>query len=319
LNIAKFKSHSMGMTLTAKNIQGTNVKLYVQHCRALSEAVLVDPAHVQAGAATTIHANYDRHVSQNIPRWNTPGTGESGGLWMETWASRCLDNHSVTKPLINIIDGVYGREGPFLVGPSPEGYGIDVLSNVVIFGKNPFHTDIIGAYLAGHEPGNFGLFHMALERGLSKFLNPHDIPLYEWKLDGNIPLTPLEQFPRQPIRTLYLRQSGEAEWHMVDEPYTYPTAVAERGLSPDAFVLSQNYPNPFNPSTSIQYEIPSSGNVRLDVFNVYGQVVDRLVDGVMPAGRHVAVWRAGQRASGTYFYRLSFAGVTRTKPMVLMR
>ncbi len=323
VNVAKFKSHSMGMTLCSKNIQGTNARPYVAHCTAWGTAMAgVDPSHVVPDAFTTIKSNYDRHVAAGIPRWDLPGEA-SGGLWMETHTARCLDNNSVLQPVINIIEGVYGREGPFVSGPADNnGYGRDIMTNVVIFGKNARHVDIIGTYLAGHEPGNFGLFHIAVERGLSKYLDPNTIPLYEWKLDGSATLTPLQNFPRTPIRTLYLQKAGEAQYHMVNEPYNYTgsTFVASaKPDKPDVFHISQNFPNPFNPSTSIQYYIPKSGNVRLEIFDIRGSLVEVLVDNYALAGDHVAVWNSQKRASGTYFYRLLYEGISQTKPMVLLK
>jgi uncharacterized protein (DUF362 family) len=322
LNIAKFKSHSMGMTLCSKNLQGTNAQPYIAHCTAWGKTMQgVNAQDVVPNAFATIKANYDRHNASGIPRWDLPGES-SGGLWMETHASRCLDNNSVLHPLLNIIEGVYGREGPFVSGPSPDGYGIDVMSNIVIFGKNALHVDIVGTYLAGHEPGNFGLFHMALERGLSKYLNPTDIPLFEWKLDGSAAPAQLSAFTRTPIRTLYLRKAGEAQYHMVDERYDYSgvTAVnSPKREMPDAFVIYQNFPNPFNPTTSIQYYLPRAGNVRLEVFNIQGELVDLLEDGFLPAGDHVKVWKSDHRPSGTYFYRMSNEGFSTTKAMVVIK
>jgi uncharacterized protein (DUF362 family) len=324
LNIAKFKSHSMGMTLCSKNIQGTNARPYVAHCTAWGTAMSgVNTQHVVTDAFTTIKANYDRHLLAKIPRWGTPGTGAASGLGMETHSSRCLDNNSVLNPLINIVEGVYGREGPFVSGPADNnGYGKDIMANVVIFGKNARHVDIIGTYLAGHEPGNFGFFHLAVERGLSKYLNPRDIPLYEWKLDGTATPTPLADFGRTPIRTLYLRQAGEEQYHMVNEPYDYSGTSSvrmPRHTQPDVFSISQNFPNPFNPSTSIQYYIPQSGNVRIEIFDVRGNVVDVLVDAPMPAGDHLSVWNSDRRSSGVYFYRMLYQGVRIAKSMVLLK
>lgn len=327
INIAKFKSHSMGMTLCSKNLQGTNARPYVAHCTAWGTAISgVDSGDLQTNAFATIQSNYNRHKS-SIPRWMTldgdTGGKSSGGLWMETHTTRCLDNNSVVQPALNIIEGVYGREGPFVAGPGPTGFGIDIMTNVVIFGKNARHVDIIGAYLAGHEPGDFGLFHIASERGQSHFLNPCDVPLYEWNLDGSATLTPLANFQRTPIRTLYLPQAGEDAYHMVDQPFDYSaTSVSPGGPHPDipdAVAISQNFPNPFNPTTSIQYHIPASGSVRLDVFNVQGEVVDVLVDGYQTAGDHLVVWHSEGRASGTYFYRVSFGGSSKTRSMVLIR
>jgi len=322
LNIAKFKSHSMGMTLCSKNLQGTNAQPYIAHCTAWGKSMQgVSAQDVLPNAFENIRAGYDRHKASGIPRWDLPGEG-SGGLWMETHSSRCLDNNSVLHPLLNIIEGVYGREGPFVSGPSADGYGIDVMSNIVVFGKNALHVDVVGTYLAGHEPGNFGLFHMAVERGISKYLNPADIPLFEWKLDGSAMAAQLSSFARAPIRTLYLRKAGEAQYHMVNEPYDYSGVAAiesPKRETPDAFVIHQNFPNPFNPSTSIQYYLPRAGDVRLEVFNIHGELVDLLEDGFLSAGDHVKVWSSDRRASGTYFYRMSYEGSSTTKAMVLVK
>jgi uncharacterized protein (DUF362 family) len=325
INISKFKSHSMGMTLCSKNVQGTNARPYVAHCTAWGTTMVgVDANHIVQDAFNSIKTKYDRHKAAGIARWDLPGGAgvQAGGLWMETHASRCLDNNSVLHPLINIIEGVYGREGPFVHGPGSDGKAIDQMTNVVIFGKNSRHVDIIGTYLAGHEPGNFGFFHLALERGLSKYLNPRDVPLYEWKLDGSATPTGLDRFTRTSIRTLYLQKAGEAQYHMVNEPYSYSGATAvdtTKYNKPDAFALTQNFPNPFNPSTSIQYYIPRSGDVRLEIFDIRGTLVDVLVDSHLAAGDHVTVWRSDRRPSGTYFYRLLYGGTSLTKSMVLLK
>ncbi|MBI3786969.1 MAG: DUF362 domain-containing protein [Ignavibacteriales bacterium] len=326
INAAKFKTHAMGMTLCAKNIQGTIAANYVRHCTVLGNEATMDmrPEHISANADSTILQNYERHKNKGIPRWDRPG--DDGGIWQETWATRCMDHNSITKPLINIIEGVYGRDGHFVAGPN-DGLAKDYMTNILIFGKHTFYVDIIGAWLGGHEPGNFGSFHMALERGLSKYLNPKDIPLYEWKADGSAVVTSLENFPRASLKTSYLPRdyNGQTEdyWHLVNEPFDYskvPVSVeAESNKIPDAFVLSQNYPNPFNPSTSIEFTIPKNGNVRIEVFDITGQIVDVLVDNYMSAGGHLAVWRTGNRASGTYFYRMLYAGFSTTKKMLLMR
>jgi uncharacterized protein (DUF362 family) len=228
LNISKFKTHSMGMTLCAKNLQGTIAQPYVVHCTPYNETWNLNADHVQPNAKAQILADYERHVSMGIPRWDRPGEAD-GGLRMECWAARCIDNNSVTHPGLHIIEGVYGREGPFEEGPGPSGEGLDHMTNMIIFGKNPFHVDNVGLWLGGHDPRNFGLIHIAFERGMSTIWNPQDIPLYEWHADGSAVATSLGNFTRANLRTQYLRRDydgqTENEWHLVNEPYEGPVPV----------------------------------------------------------------------------------------------
>jgi|GEM_PF-2036609 len=88
---------------------------------------------------------------------------------------------------------------------------------------------------------------------------------------------------------------------------------------PVTYQLSQNYPNPFNPVTQLRYGLPRATTVRLEIFNVLGQKIATLVDGPVEAGYHVAVWDAGDVASGIYFYRLVAGDFTETKKMLLLK
>jgi len=88
--------------------------------------------------------------------------------------------------------------------------------------------------------------------------------------------------------------------------------------------LGPNYPNPFNPITQIRFELPQSEKVYLDIYNVHGQRVRRLVKADYPAGPHVVQWDgrddAGKGvASGVYFYRLSAGAFTQTRKMLLLK
>jgi flagellar hook assembly protein FlgD len=101
--------------------------------------------------------------------------------------------------------------------------------------------------------------------------------------------------------------------------------VDDKTVSAASFVLSANYPNPFNPSTEIRYAVPAAGRVTLTVFNLRGEKVRTLADGMMPAGSHKAVWdgldsNGAAVSSGVYVYRLDAGGgKTSSRRMVLMR
>ena len=83
----------------------------------------------------------------------------------------------------------------------------------------------------------------------------------------------------------------------------------------------QNYPNPFNPSTMIGYQLPSSGNVSLKVYDVLGVEVATLVNGYQEAGYHNAKFSIGEKnsASGIYFYTLRMNGTQQTKKMMFVK
>ncbi len=93
---------------------------------------------------------------------------------------------------------------------------------------------------------------------------------------------------------------------------------------PTEYAVDQNTPNPFNPDTKISFALPKSTNVRVEVYNVVGQLVKTLVDGYLPAGRHEVIWNGTNEAealvaSGIYFYRFETADFTKTVKMMLMK
>ena len=84
-------------------------------------------------------------------------------------------------------------------------------------------------------------------------------------------------------------------------------------------VLDQNRPNPFNPITQIKFSLPRDTAVSLTVYNVRGQAVAKLADGLMTAGEHAFTWDATEHPSGVYFYRLEGPGFSETKKMTMLK
>lgn len=102
--------------------------------------------------------------------------------------------------------------------------------------------------------------------------------------------------------------------------------VAHVGTSPAARgpLLLPGAPNPFGGSTTLRFSLPSAARARLDVYDVAGRLVARLVDESLPAGLHAVVWdgshAAGARASsGVYLVRLTTGHQTAAGTVILMR
>lgn len=102
------------------------------------------------------------------------------------------------------------------------------------------------------------------------------------------------------------------------------TTTMEVKTPPRPLTLYQNYPNPFNPTTSIVFYNPNVESVSIVIYDVSGARVRTLLDGTIPAGRHVVPWDGtndGGRAvgSGVYYCRLTAGKKTLTKKMVVAR
>jgi Ca-activated chloride channel family protein len=110
---------------------------------------------------------------------------------------------------------------------------------------------------------------------------------------------------------------GEAEIETkVGEEKTPPRPESPR--------LEQNYPNPFNSSTTMRYQVPESGSVRLEVFDLSGQKIKTLVNGLRAAGFHQLSWNGRNQngepvSSGVYLARLQAAQGHQVRKILLMK
>lgn len=100
----------------------------------------------------------------------------------------------------------------------------------------------------------------------------------------------------------------------------------EPSSPPQSFALLQNFPNPFNPETTIRFDLPHPSEVRLQIFNVHGQLLRTLFEGALKPGAWQRAWdgkdaRGNEVPSGVYFYRLQVNGGewSSARKMILMR
>ena len=104
-----------------------------------------------------------------------------------------------------------------------------------------------------------------------------------------------------------------------DGQFEYSKIIEVDLGSPQKFELSQNYPNPFNPSTTIRFTLPQSGNIKLNVYNLLGELVAELVDGFKQAGIHTINFNASELESGMYIYRLETPKNSFSRKMILLK
>ncbi len=85
------------------------------------------------------------------------------------------------------------------------------------------------------------------------------------------------------------------------------------------YSLSQNYPNPFNPTTKINFSLPQSGFVTLEVYSITGERVAELISQEMASGRYNYEWNASYLSSGVYIYRIKAGNFSDIKKMILLK
>jgi len=90
------------------------------------------------------------------------------------------------------------------------------------------------------------------------------------------------------------------------------------------FELKQNYPNPFNPTTTIEYNLPTSSGVKISIYNVLGKEIRTLVDDNKSAGNHRVIWDGTDNSgrsvsSGIYFYQMISKNFSQVKRLALQK
>jgi len=92
----------------------------------------------------------------------------------------------------------------------------------------------------------------------------------------------------------------------------------------ESIQLFANYPNPFNPTTTIGWQMANTSHVQLSIYNVRGQKVKTLFEGVKSAGFYDAIWdgtnlHGGLVGSGVYFYEIRSEEFISVRKLMLLR
>ena len=137
-------------------------------------------------------------------------------------------------------------------------------------------------------------------------------------------LTKSSDFPTKTLPGAYNKNTIAGE----DDAFILkfsPTLTGIENISneiPAKYSLQQNYPNPFNSTTTIEYRLPQVSDVKLIIYNLFGQKVRTLVNTRVEAGYHQVVWNGRNEmgskvAPGTYIYRLEVGDYSSVQKILL--
>jgi len=98
---------------------------------------------------------------------------------------------------------------------------------------------------------------------------------------------------------LYIKPDVYSTISESDGSFTFVITSVEDQL-PKGYSVSNNYPNPFNPKTRIEVTLANSGNVKLEVYNILGQLVTDVIDKKLNAGTHYIDLELAGNSNGVY-------------------
>ncbi len=190
-----------------------------------------------------------------------------------------------------------------------------------IVGVNRFDDVIIDNSYGENEDGTFSFFGFdpitGLEPGSGSILEldvEFDNNLNNSSIILTMPTLATADASANPIMSVF---------HGFGQFTGYLSADDEIVL-PEEFALHPNFPNPFNPKTVISYDLSEAINVRLEIYDLMGRMINLLVNQNQNPGRHFVTWNAndffGEKVSaGVYLYRLQVGNKSFAKKMILMK
>lgn len=150
---------------------------------------------------------------------------------------------------------------------------------------------------------DFGFFK--LESLEVEFVNAQGFPIASISIE------------KEPLSEEYDEESASAALNVISTGTSNPREIASE--RPDRAALHQNYPNPFNPVTTISYTLAQPAAVTVEIFDMTGRRVARLVDGDRSAGRHQVTWDAAGTGSGVYLLKIRTGDWQEARKMTVVK
>ncbi len=167
----------------------------------------------------------------------------------------------------------------------------------------------------------------------SIYLNGHNIVGFQIEFDGELSQPQLPNgwefassqhtaiaynVSGEPINSVEMNFSGDITSAIVVDAQGQSIPVLMDEI-PNATALYDAYPNPFNPTTTIGFNVEVHNSVTLQIFNLQGQLVETLVNGVVDEGYHEVQWDASQLSSGVYLIHMITPNQVFTQKLMLVK
>jgi hypothetical protein len=145
------------------------------------------------------------------------------------------------------------------------------------------------------------------------------------------------------IKNMVINSSGSLTWQIPEEPEEQyrisvfvtdsldtvitssivkvndVVAIDKTSEIPVEYILSCNYPNPFNPVTIIEYALPEETKVKISIFDINGNLIEKLIDRAQSPGYYKITWNASTHTSGVYLYRIMAGQFIDVKKCILIK
>jgi len=118
---------------------------------------------------------------------------------------------------------------------------------------------------------------------------------------------------------IYCSTDGYGVWRRPLSDFGITPVKENPKALPSQLALAQNYPNPFNATTMIEYALPQSSYVKLNVYNALGEEVAVLVDGEQNVGSHSIAFHGENLQNGIYYYRLAAGAFSQSGKMIVVK
>jgi len=328
-----------------------NLRIYNQHSTILGAAVyamcdtsIIRNSHIADCGHGSISVVTDHFEMDNVlinDCWNTRVEQSSHVVQAAIYGDARISN-------CTIVDS-YGDYGKALyISGSDNGDEVDVLIENCIIENSCSYGEALGYFEEAIT--NFTVRYSNIDGGWEGEGNIDEDPLFTDPENGDYTFLegspcidtgnpdPLYNDPEDPNHTGWPLWPSQGTLRNDMGCYGGPGAIdlwdyqdiparPQPPVRPETIELHQNYPNPFNPTTMIEFTLPYPQDVQLTVYNILGQLVAVLAEGMYAAGLHCVTFnasvgatpRASPLSSGVYIYRLTAGDDIISRKMILVQ